>query len=540
MSKKQVLGIFVALLISLTCGCGDSEKLSIPTHLTKPYAIGSQLVFIDTSLHKAYLLQVDPKEIEPRVTETDLPPQPFLFEKRNGSEELLVLCAGQQDEEGKEGVEAALAVIDIEGNVKTYDIDAGSNSLIQSEDGRYAFVSIQERSEDEPLAIDQISFQQKVVFIDLDKDPPDQDARNSLLLSSSISDVPTGVTFSPEMSIAGKTRRLAVIHSRSIVWLVDLNTPNSPPISIQPNIGQQFNFEQALFDANENRLFLRGSSSDSIIVLDLVEDTEAAGSNVLPLPILRDPRLVAHGPSDMALYTLSDQRTYLLVVSAGSNYATIIDTGSSTAANVNLPVAANRIFIPEASAEFPSSRQALLYSDGMGSTGVTFIDLESIDLEGTEREKAESVEPVYFNNTFDEVSILPNSNFAVLTNSSGSQISLLDLDERNVYPIQIQSQMNVIVDSRIDKLWFEPRLADENADRLLYLDLATLSSENIRLDEKIDSVVLVGDETNPQIAVVHPSSIGYVTVLDADSPNRDNAVSVEGFFISDVLDRGEQ
>jgi hypothetical protein len=540
MSKRHVLGCIVAILINFACGCGESDELSIPTNLAKPYALGSQLVFIDKSLHKAFLLEIDPKKIEPRVTEADLPPQPFLFEKRNGADELLVLCAGQRDEEGEEGVDAALAVIKSKGKdrVRTYDIDEGSNSLIQSKDGRYAFIFMQEQSEDAPLASDRITFSQKVVFIDLEQDPSEADAHYSLLLTSSISDLPTGVTFSPEMTIAGKTRRLAVVYSTALVWLIDLSTPDSPPISIQPNRGQQFNFEQALFDEKNKRLFLRGSNADSITVLDL-ENTEASGSNVLPLPILRDPRLVGHAPSDMALYELGD-RTYLLVVSAGSNYATIIDTDSSTAANVTLPVAANKILIHETSGEGQSSPQALLFSQGSDFNGVTFIDLANIKLEGTEREKAESVEAVYFNENFNRLSVLPNNNYVVLTNSNGSQISLLDLTERNVYPIKTPSQMKVIVDPRIDKLWFEPRLEDEDADRLLYLDLKTFSSEDVRLDEKIDHVVLIGDESNAQIAVVHPSSIGYVTILDAESPSRKKAVSVEGFFMSDVLDRGEQ
>ncbi len=540
MSEKHLLGFLVGILISFACGCGDSDELSIPTDLLKPRALKSQVVFIDRNLHKAYLLNVDPKKIKPEVTEADLPPQPFLVEKRNGADELLVLCAGQQDEEGEEGADAALAVIDSKGHVKTYDIDKGSNSLIQSEDGRYAFIFIQERGEDDPLAINGIFFEQKVVFIDLDREPSEEEAYNSLLLGNSISNVPTGVTFSPEITIAGQPRRLAVIHSTALVWLIDLSTPNSPPISIQPNVGQQFNFEEALFDAKNKRLFLRGSNTDAINVLDLVDDIDAApAAGILPKPILRDPRLVAQGPSDMALYTLGD-RTYLLVVSAGSAFATIIDTDSSTVANVALPVAANRILIPEASEESQSSRRALLYSHGADFKGVTFIDLANINLEGTEREKAESVEAVDFNEIFNRLSVLPNDNYVVLTNSNGSQTSLLDLTERNVYPIKTPSQMKVIVDSRIDKLWFEPQVEDEDGDRLLYLDLETFSSEDVRLDEKIDHVILVGDESNPQIAVVHPSSIGYVTVLDAESPNRDEAVSVEGFFMSDVLDRGEQ
>ncbi|MBN1654733.1 MAG: hypothetical protein JXA30_13260 [Deltaproteobacteria bacterium] len=542
MSARCFISSVLFFLILLAYGCGERDDLAIPVDLMQPLALGPKVVFIDKSLYKAYLLDVTKKEIEPKVTAADLPPRPLLVQKRNQVDELLILCAGQQDTEGKEEKPAALAVLKSDGGVRKYEIERGFNSLIQSQDGRYVFLSVQGQTEDDPTATNTIVLPQNVMFIDLEKKPSDESARFSLLLGNSISNVPTGVSFSPEMSVAGKSRRLALIQSTDIVWLVDLSTPDSPPIFIQPNVGQQFSFEQALFDEKKKRLFLRGSNTDTINILDFAEDTDASSAtDMLPLPVLRDPRLVAQGPSDMALYTVGD-RTYLLVVSNGSNVATIIDTDSSTVATVALPVVANRILMFSSTAASESeapSAQALLYNHGGQYNVVTFIDLANIDLEGTERLKAESVESVYFDTYFDQLSVVPNGNIVVLINTNGKQVSLLDLAERNVFPIKTPSQMKVIADSRVNKLWFEPRTNDQNNDRLVYLDLETFSSEDVRLDSQIEHALLVGTEAEAQIAIVHPSSIGYVTVLDAKSPSRKSAVSVEGFFISHVLDRGE-
>jgi hypothetical protein len=38
---------------------------------------------------------------------------------------------------------------------------------------------------------------------------------------------------------------------------------------------------------------------------------------------------------------------------------------------------------------------------------------------------------------------------------------------------------------------------------------------------------------------LHPSGVGYLTVLDADEPSRETARSLRGFMVTDLLEQGE-
>jgi hypothetical protein len=71
------------------------------------------------------------------------------------------------------------------------------------------------------------------------------------------------------------------------------------------------------------------------------------------------------------------------------------------------------------------------------------------------------------------------------------------------------------------------------------LDVTTGKTNEILLDANIQAIVPMFKAN--RLAVMHTSEIGYVTLidLDTDTPSRDNAVSVRGFFISGSLDRSK-
>jgi hypothetical protein len=539
MKTRQPFYFLLGLIFILLSACGGREKLSIPTDLMEPQSLESHLVFIDKTLHNAYLIDVRKNHFEPTVTSVELPPQPFMVEKRKGdnANELLILCAGQQDTEEQEESPAALAVLQDDGKtVRKYSFERGFNSFIQSEDGKYAFIFFSESTGKSVEINDLPTMKQKVIFIDLEEQPS-ADPIPSRLLDNLVSDVPTGVDFSPLMTIAGKQRRLAVVHSTSLVWLIDLTTPDAAFLTVEPERDEQFSFEQVLFDSKEPRLYLRGTSSQSIYYIDLVATTDTSSKSDFTA-VVEDPRIVGAVPSDMALYTV-DKEPFLLVVSASSIQAFILDTNSSDTTTVPIQRGANRILIfssDNGSNSSVASPMALVYNQNADFSTVSFIDVAKIDLSGTDTKKSESVETVSLDSTFNHLEAVPNKPYALLTNANSKQISILNLMKRTINPIETSFQMTVIADSRSNKLWF----GNESGERLGYLDLDTFMSGDVRLDSTIEYVLLIGTTDQPKIAVVHPSSIGYVTVLDAVTPSRKTAESVEGFFVSKLLDRGER
>ena len=64
------------------------------------------------------------------------------------------------------------------------------------------------------------------------------------------------------------------------------------------------------------------------------------------------------------------------------------------------------------------------------------------------------------------------------------------------------------------------------------LDLKTLIPSRILLDADARQVVSLGDE----LAVIHPSQSGFVTLFDADKPSLGSARALLGFFWDGVLE----
>jgi hypothetical protein len=69
------------------------------------------------------------------------------------------------------------------------------------------------------------------------------------------------------------------------------------------------------------------------------------------------------------------------------------------------------------------------------------------------------------------------------------------------------------------------------------LDLETGTPGEVLLDANIAQLVPLFDAG--LMAVIHPSQVGHVTVLDLEAPDRQNARSVRGFVLAAALDRGE-
>jgi hypothetical protein len=72
--------------------------------------------------------------------------------------------------------------------------------------------------------------------------------------------------------------------------------------------------------------------------------------------------------------------------------------------------------------------------------------------------------------------------------------------------------------------------------QLGYIDTDTGDTGYVLLDAAIDTVVPVSSGQAQRVVVTHPSEVGYVTVLEAASPKRDTAVSLQGFLLTDALD----
>jgi hypothetical protein len=113
-------------------------------------------------------------------------------------------------------------------------------------------------------------------------------------------------------------------------------------------------------------------------------------------------------------------------------------------------------------------------------------------------------------------------------------MSIVDLASRTVAPVTTNVTLqDALFDEGGRQMWIGP----PGQPWIGVLDIETGEPGELLLDSPIQQLVPVFDAG--LLAVVHDSLVGYVTVIDIDSPTRNAARSVRGFALSGLLDRGE-
>jgi hypothetical protein len=546
------------LLVGISCGERDEDFLPDISLLPERGALDKHLVYVDQANDKAYMIDVVSADPEPRASAVELPRNPLLLQRRNGDragagghhDELLVLCRGQEETEEEEEQAPSLAVLNGEGEVRTYWLRSCFNTLRQSADGRYAFLFYDERAADAGLCSGPM-LTQHVTLIDLQSEPG-KEAQPYIELVAWDSSVPRSVFFSPEMSVAelGGSRRFAVVLTDTLVWFLDLSGSGSGRVAFEPLIGKTTKPSRVVFNPDQSQIYILAENSDDIYIMDLSASLEGGGGN--DFEIKDTARAAGVDPSDLEVYS-DGELSRLLVVASGSQEAVVIDpdtsveggtgTGESGAddssswpVRVPLEAAADRIlFFRGGDVGEPDSDEprALLYAGN--STAVAFLDLSDIEVN-----RQRNLQTVSLNRPYERI-IRWDDDTVVLV-SEGYGLSLLDLEKRTITGIEVDASLRLIPDSAVHKLW----LAPSGDKRLRYLEVGTsgagdeLFAGDVLLDYGIDALIPLTSGERKRVVVEHPSEVGFITILDAEQPEIDTAVSLKGFFLADVLDdRGE-
>jgi hypothetical protein len=513
------------LTLVLTAACGEREGDFDQSLLLRDDAvgIGHSLVMMTETSGKALVLDLTKLDNVPTVI--DLPSNPALLQKRNEADEALVLCLGTRGTATEDAEPSVLGVITPGGAMREYTLGSPFDALQQSDDGRYALAyrtSTSGRLLENP---------NEIAIVDLDADEDDGDAVHRRTLRS-FGDAPSKIIFSPTMNILGEDRRLAVVLSTRNVTLIDLAHLDREETTVQlsQEAGSAVSPTQVLFSTADPVLYVRGSTADDLYAFDLtarpggVEDDEGGQHNDFR-PTINQLGVGAR-PSDMALYDTSDDARLLTLTDSGLNL-TVVDTSTGQSTSIPLDDDAQSLLVFRA----PSPRddtvapRALLYD--VDSTRVTFADLADIEQRGTRNLDVLTLEqPVR-----RLIPMLPES-LALAIHDDG--VSLIDLASRTVSPISSNVQLDdALFDDIGRRFWVGP----PNQAWVGLLDLETGTPGEVLLDANIAQLVPLFDAG--LMAVIHPSQVGHVTVLDLEAPDRQNARSVRGFVLAAALDRGE-
>jgi hypothetical protein len=512
-SRQILLGCLSAL------ACGDqSAAARASIHGGDPVALDEQLLFVDAPSRRAFLLDIQDARPAASTTRVKLPPGATSTVRRSSHNEALVLCAGERDSTKMAAEPAALVAIEANGNSRTYTLGTTPfNALTQSDDGRYAVLyragGTSSRTLDNP---------NELVVVDLDKKPEDDAVTRKT--PDGLGHTLSGVIVSPQLHIADEDRRLLVVLSAAEVTVFDLGHLDRRATIVQLDETRTVDPVQVLFAAPDPVLFVRAQKSDNIFMFRFEKyENTPLGNDFRPTI---NPISGGIGPRDMALFGTGIDRR-LLVVAETSKQALVIDPSSSKTTSLVLALPVQHILLFDGTS--PKDRQvrtrALLYGDG--STSVTFLD--PYDLEDNSEDKLEVLSL-----TKQIVSVVPLLEDGELVLMHSLAVTLVNLSERTLTPISASSPLTgALFDKEHKRLW----VGAADQPWVGTLDLSTGKTDEVLLDANIH--MLVPMQNANRLAVIHNSDIGYVTLLDLDSPSRTGAISVRGFFINDILERGE-
>jgi hypothetical protein len=508
-----MIRVWIPLGLCLSCAlaCGSAKEL--PTRsLSAAQSLDDQVVWLDQNNDEALTLDVGASHPEPRVDSYGLPAKPQYAERRNGANELLVLLTDAEDDSGK------LAVLGPRGVDRVYEVGAQFDAIAQSDDGHFAIVYFSPNGTSQVEQSTLLFNPNEIAIVDLERKGKEAVVGRTL---RSLGAAPQRVEFSPPMTIAGETRRLAVVFFQSEVALLDLNHTDRPEYTVELSRGSNLVLTHIRFSPDDQKIYLLASGSNDVFVLHLLE---ASGNRSNDFEPSLNQLGTDSAPQDMAIFESDGQRKLLV---ASTNSAQVVEASSSRVTEIPLANAADRILLFEGASPFDSDVQqrALLYR--LGSAGVTFLDLADIE-ERTTRNREELGVPAIR-------SLVPLKDNLVLLNHQDGSLDILNLDERTASPIQARIQLDeAIPNLEQNRIWVAP----VGQPTVGFIDLLNLHPGQVVLDQPISQLLQFQNTRSPKIVITHPDLTGAVSILSAEDPtDTTRALTLQGFFYAGVLDR---
>lgn len=520
----QALGK-TACWVALSClgvACGEqSDDVHESAVLMMPAVVADRLVSINQNDSHGYWLALGGSRPLARATERALPKKPILLEHRLDSQELLVLCqrpAGVDD-----GPEGMLVVLGPKGIDRRYELGTRYNKLIQSEDGRYVFLSSTAQASDDTSYYNP----NDVSIIDLEKAPSSDNPRQRTL--SSGAEALSAVFVSPPMRIGGETRRLAAVLFQSRLSLLDLNHPArrawTAKLAAGSGASSTVGLKQAVFSQATLRVYLRGSVSSDVYVLQLApRDAQDENENDFDFSLNQ----LGVGKATTAIELFPNEDGELLLATTVGHELLVVSADTSTVTTVPIGRPATMI-LPFSTGDEEVSQHAVLLKEG--EPIVSFVDLRNV-----QARKDRNVEALTVPGNVATVTRLGDNRLLITHSTTG--LSVIDLTDRTVSSIGSRTSLPpgaTLVDAGRKRVWLVPR----GESRVGYFDLDGMQPREIRLDSPVDSAALVGGPKVSKLVVVHPSLLGYVTLIDANEPSLKKARSLRGYLFDGILDRGE-
>ena len=554
----------LSLLLAIHAGCDSSNQFWQTTNDLLPMvkrgdqvaymlALDNQVACVERNSHTAFLLDPADPSLKPRMVPVGK--APIAAVKHNGSNQMLVVSNGDSGSASVKAIQPQLQIIDanpgVAPDVRT--LAGRFDGLAQSVDGRFVVLY---HSSSTPDASDTGLFNPNEMTIVDFSIPPDPHVPTLPTKSiRSLGGVPSSIEFSPPYPFKAGSRALAVVMSQNYVTILDLDHPDRTEISVPlcaQSTGCTFSPDQIVFDPANLNIYVRAGSAQDIFQItltDLWPAVPAAGNPDNDFYASLSMLSVGANPKGMSLYS-DNAGTHLAVLAPGSRRLVIIDPSTSHTQSIATSIPVDTIVpftvLDSAGTE---KNQAMLVDTLYGGTSVLFADLEQV---ATTAGLAISDSPLRAaaGDVWPLVDDQGKPIAAVLVLGKPTTISAFTV---------VEFSTRRFVDITASSAFRNPYLETRNPSRmwgvssgtmLSYFNLvarsgeATLAPASIWLDQTITSIQALNQTSTDghRYLVVeqeYQDTIGNLTFLDADHPDRATARTAYGFLFSNYLERGQ-
>lgn len=518
--RKFLLGTKFAVsvgLVLLLAACGSRDKsLDVAPDVVARVKLGKELLFVDQTDGVVHAVDVMAKQLGSTATRIDIPANPLLAVERPGSDEVLVLCGGQRDENDEWTERPALVVIDSKHAVRNYPLTMPLSALKVTSDGRYALLYAQDA---DLVAKDLLSNPNRVALIDLNAKPAiDNPVERTLKAPGGALQT---VTLTEPLEIVGQSRPVALFTFNDGISVWDLTHPERAEImSARLASGETLSLRRVVTDAKNGTLYLIQSGLSDLRVLDLNHAVTGKENDFWPswnqLP------LDSSSASDLVLYSEQDEPRVLVAV---GEEVRIIDSNDSRVVSIDVPQAITQFFAFKGLSPNDATERLRVLGYCPGRNAVTFIEFTDLESRGTR-----NLEVLELGSTLSNV--LPLTDTRLLTVFEYGGVGVLDLEKRLFTPLTASVELTVpLIESDAKRVW----VGSSGAERIGYFEPNTLEIGELRLDSAVQELFLFESESTRKIVVSHDSPWGQVTVVDTEQATRSKATVLDGFLLDGLV-----
>ena len=517
------------LLLLLLVGCWDDSRARVwdrDRTVLGPIPLKTQIAYVDSALDRVTFL--DLANDQPVTTRAAIGRNAIYAMPSPDRHRLFVITRGEEAiHEGEIDQAPMLWSVDTqhpEATPAAYAIGSPFDRIAVSPDNTIAVAYFSAAG---PDAAGFFRNPNELAIVDLTKPPGD--GNPTLKTIRSFGSVPEGITLSPPMIVPGTdgARTFAFILSENNLTVLDTNHPERREISVRLDLGGEPVIpREVVFAPNTASAYVRSDHARDVLQLLLVADDPAATGGNDYRPQLAELG-AGGGPTDIAVYDDPTGRRYLLASTPNTGEVVVIDADTAQFRSIPISDPVDRILLFPQGGDTPP-HEALLASIGAKSPKLHVLDLDHIQDPLTQTRLVD----ITLDQPVRDVVPVPARDLAMIVHDDARTVlGLLDMTTSSTSPL-----LGV---GKLDSYDFSPDGshligATDRVARVGFVALDNLHPTDFRLD---DPPARVLSTANAKIFVDHGDLRGHATIIPSADATRDQAIVLDGFLLTDILDQ---